>query len=220
MKSSIILLTWNEIDGVKAVVPKIPKGAAGEMICIDRDSTDGTREWLKKHGVKVYSQKVPGRAEAFREGIRRAKGDILVFFSPDGNEDPKDIARLIAKIEEGYDMVIATRFGKGAKSDDMTFARGFANRACTFLVNLFWNAGITDAINGFRAVRRSVFEKQAIDAKRFEVELEMSIRAAKNKLKIGEIPTHEYNRVGDQSKFKFFKDGKIFFMTVVRELFS
>ena len=221
MKVSIVLLTFDEIQGVKAIVPEISRKYADEIICIDGGSKDGTVEWLKSKQIPVYIQKIPGRAEAFRVGLDKAKGETIIYFSPDGNEDPKDIPKIIAKMEKGnYDLVIASRFLAQSKSDDATVIRRFGNRFFTMLVNLFWSAGVTDSINGFRAVKKKCLKDMGIDAKRFEVEIEMTIRAAKKGYKIGEIPTHEKSRIGGQAKLRTFKDGSIYAKTILRELFK
>lgn len=220
IKVTMVLLTWNEIAGVKKLVPKISRRWINEIICVDGGSTDGTVEWMKENRIPLYFQEKPGRAEAFRVGLTKAKGDTLLYFSPDGNEEPADIPRLIQKLNEGYDLVIASRFSKLSKSDDATFLRRLGNVFFTKLVNLFWNAKVTDAINGFRAVRKKCLEDLGIDAKRFEVEIEMTIRAAKKGYKIAEIPTYEKIRVSGKSKLNTFRDGWIYFKTILRELRS
>ena len=220
MKTSLILLTLNEIEGIREIFPKISRKGIDEIICIDGGSKDGTVEWLKSKKVPIYTQTVPGRAEAFRLGMKKAKNEILIYFSPDGNEDPKDIPKLISKIREGYDLTIASRFSSQSKSDDAGFVRRFGNNFFTGLVNIFWSAGVTDVINGFRAVRKSCLEELGIDAERFEVEIEMTIRAAKKGYKIVEIPTYEGKRIGGQAKLQTFKDGSIYAKTIMRELFG
>ena len=77
---------------------------------------------------------------------------------------------------------------------------------------------MTDAINGFRAIRKQCLEDLGIDAKRFEVEIEMTIRAAKKGYKIAEIPTYEGKRIGGEAKLRTFKDGSIYMKTILREL--
>lgn len=205
---------------MKRIVPKINRKWVGEIICVDRGSADGTVEWMKKRNIKVYFQEKPGRAEAFRVGLKKAKGGTLLYFSPDGNEDPADIPKLLEKIEDGYDLVIASRFSKKSKSDDATPVRRFGNVFFTKLVNICWGANVTDAINGFRAVRKKCLEDLGIDAKRFEVEIEMTIRAAKKGYRIAEIPTYEGNRIAGKSRLNTFRDGWIYLKTILRELRS
>src|SRR5258706_498261 len=107
---TIILLTLNEINGCVALLEKLPLKAAGEVLAVDGGSTDGTAEFLRSKGVTVYTQKQRGRGMAFQEGMANTKGEQVVFYSPDGNEDPADIPKLFGKLDEGFDMAICSRF--------------------------------------------------------------------------------------------------------------
>jgi glycosyltransferase involved in cell wall biosynthesis len=218
LKSSLIILTFNEIEGVKHIYDRIPMDSVGECFVVDAGSTDGTIEFFKKKGIKVVIQKRRGRGDAFKEGMINAKGEYLVFFSPDGNEDPKDIPNLLTWLDRRYDMIIASRFMKGAKSEDAGFIRGIGNKIFTFLVNLFWDAKVTDVVNGLRAIKKSTLKKLNLDFKKFEIELQMTIRTAKLNYKIKEIPTYEGKRIGGKSKAKTIDTGLLYLKTIFREL--
>ena len=91
MKVTLIFLTLNEIEGLKGVFHKIPLAAFDEVFAVDGGSTDGTAEFFAEKGIPVHQQEVKGRGEAFRVAFRKSTGDALVFYSPDGNEDPLDL---------------------------------------------------------------------------------------------------------------------------------
>lgn len=221
MKASLIILTFNEIEGVKALFDKIPFDAVDEVFVVDGGSTDGTVEFFKEKGIKVIQQKTKGRGEAFKIGAREAKGENLVFFSPDGNEDPQDIPKLLRLLEEGYDLAIASRFMKGARNEEdgaLLPLRALANRAFTFIANLIWKGKITDTINGYRAIKKDAFLRLNLDATGFVIEYQMSIRALKSKLKIAEIPTYEGDRIGGESTAKSIPTGLLFLKFLIREI--
>ncbi|MBI5229339.1 glycosyltransferase family 2 protein [Candidatus Micrarchaeota archaeon] len=218
MKTSLILLTWNEIEGCRAVVDKIPRNSVDEILVVDAGSTDGTTAFFKKRKIPVVIQKRKGRGDAFKEGLKNSTGDVLVFFSPDGNENPADIPKLVEGIKKGNDLVIASRFMKGSKSEDAGFVRGFGNNMFTFFVNLLFGAHVRDAVNGFRAIRRDKLERLNLSFKKFEIELEMTIRAAKLGYKIKEIPTFEAERIGGESKAKTLSTGWLYVKTILKEL--
>lgn len=221
MRSSLIILTRNEIEGVKALFDKIPFKEFDESFSIDGGSKDGTVEFFKERGLEVKSQSKGGRGEAFRTGVELASGDILVFFSPDGNENPADTVKLKELIEEGYDMAIASRFSKGSESDDSSSLvpyRSWGNRFFTILANLFFGGRLSDSINGFRAVRKDKFKELKINAEGFAVEYQMSIRAMKLKQKIKEIPTIERSRIGGQSTAKTIPTGIKLLKLLFREI--
>lgn len=225
MKKTLVLLTMNEIEGLKKLFGRIPIDSADEIVAVDGGSKDGTREFLAEKGIKILDQDIPGRGEAFRVALRNTTGDILLYYSPDGNEDPEDIPLLFAKILDGADLAIASRFMKGSRNeeDDQFFKwRAWVNRSFTHAANLLWNKGdyVTDTINGYRAVRRKVLERLNTDEQRFPIEYQMSIRSMKLGLKIAEIPTVEGNRIGGESKAKSFPVGWDHIKIFLRELFS
>src|SRR3989344_5133470 len=141
IKGSLVILTLNEIDGLKIIFPKIPIDKLDEVFAVDGGSMDGTLEFYKQNKVRVLKQRSKGRGEAFRLAINEAKYDNLVFFSPDGNESPGDIVKLFSLLEQGYDMVIASRFMKGARCDEDTkFVkfRKLGNKVFTKVINILF----------------------------------------------------------------------------------
>lgn len=221
MKSSLIILTSNEIEGSRALFKDIPFNKFDESMVIDWKSTDGTIEFFKEKGIRVISQEKKGRGEAFRLASEKSQGDVLVFFSPDGNENPDDTVKLVAEIEKGYNMVIASRFAKGAHAEKEDFFipyRSWANQILTFLANLFFGGNLSDSINGFRAARKESFRVLKLDAEGFAIEYQMSIRAMKLKQKVKEIPTIEGQRIGSRSKAGSLPVGLNLFKLLLREI--
>lgn len=223
MKSSLVILTYNEIEGVKALFDKIPFKDVDEAFVIDGGSTDGTIEFFEERGIRVIRQELHGRGEAFRIGLKEAKGDYLIFFGPDGNENPDDIALLMNLIEEGYDMAIASRFMIGGRRDDSEHLipyRGLGNRAYTLMANIFFGGNYTDTINGFRAIRKDKLERLHIDAQGFGIEFQISMRAMKLKYKVAEFPTYESDRIGGKSTAGTVRTGLYALYLLIREIFK
>jgi glycosyltransferase involved in cell wall biosynthesis len=220
---TLVLLTLNEIEGVSALHGKILYDCAAEVFVVDGGSTDGTREFFQGHGIRILDQRSKGRGEAFRIAISEAAHDRILFFSPDGNEDPADIPRLFDLLDEGADIAIARRFGPGAhnEEDDQFFRwRAWTNRAFTLAANLLWNRGayIHDTINGFRAFRRTSFERLGVDGPGFVIEFQSTIRAMKLGLDIREIPTYEGHRIGGESTAKSLPTGILFVKYFLKEM--
>jgi glycosyltransferase involved in cell wall biosynthesis len=221
---TLVVLTLNEIDGVTDVFPKLPMHCLDEVLVVDGGSTDGTLEFFRARGVTVIRQERRGRGEAFRLAARHARNDFLVFFSPDGNEDPDDIPRLIEGLVAGYDMVIASRFMRGARSEDddkfLFASRRWGNLLFTWLVNVLCRSRtyITDTINGYRAITRSAFTRLAPDAEGYAIEFQMSIRALQLGMRVLEIPTQESPRIGrGVSKLNAVPVGLTFLGVLARE---
>jgi len=198
LKTSLLIFTRNEVEGLRAIFPKIPLNVVDEVLAVDGHSTDGTVQYLKDKGIKVITQEKIGRGNAMIEGVRQTSGEVVIFLSSDGNEDPADIPKLIEELKD-HDVVIASRFVKGGHcddSDDPLFIRKTGNKFFTFLVNLIWKANVTDSTNGLRGIKRSAWNRLRIDSPYHEAEFQMTIRAAKLRMKIGEIPTVERPRIG------------------------
>lgn len=215
---ALVLLTYNEIDGSRALYHKIPFNLFDRIFLVDGGSTDGTIEFWKEHGIEVINQRSPGRGTAFIIAQDNSEEDILLFFSPDGNEDPNDIPKLLKAIELGADLCVATRFGKGSKSFDAVGHRLFGNLFFTTLINIFFRTKVTDAVNGFRAIKRDKMKILTLPYSRFEIEFQMTIRAAKMRYRVVEIPTTEYNRIGGRSKAGSFSVGISYLKVLIKEI--
>lgn len=203
--ASLVILTLNERAGSEALFSRIPFDCVAETVVVDGGSTDGTREFWEGHGVRVVGQTRRGRGEAFRVGARNTSEPMLCYFSPDGNEDPADIPHLISRLDEGFDLAIASRFAPGASNEEDVHwfrPRAWVNRTFTFIANKLFNRGryVTDTINGYRAISRAAFDRLQLTECGFPIEYQMSIRAMKAGLRIVEIPTQEGQRVGGESK--------------------
>ena len=223
MKLSLVFLTLNEIIGLEAIFDKVPLDAVDEVLAIDGGSTDGTLEFFKKKNIPVFVQETRGRGEAFRLAFKKARGDALLFFSPDGNEDPYDIPRFKPLIEEGNDIVIATRMVKNARNeeDDQLFKwRKWANKVFNLMANYTWNKGpiVSDTINGFRTITRKAWYELALDGSGYTIEYQGSIRAFKRKLRIAEFPTHEGARIDGREGSPSIKTGIAFLKLYFSEL--
>lgn len=226
MKFSLVILTLNEIDGLNKVFKDIPIKDFDEVFAVDGGSIDGTLEFYKKHNIRVIPQKSKGRGEAFRIAMKEATGDVLIFFSPDGNENPKDLLKFKPYFTKGADMVIASRMMRGAynEEDDKVFKlRKWANNFFNFFANIaFKRTGsyVTDSINGFRAITKEAFKKIDPDGEGYTIEYQSTIRAFKHHMKIYEFSTHEYPRAGGESYAKSIPTGIKFVKMFFKELFN
>ena len=202
MSITIIILTLDEIDGVSVIMPQINKNWAEEIVFVDGGSTDGTVEKAKELGFDVIHQKNKGEGNACRIGTDATQSDYVMFFSPDGNDLPEDIPKLIEKTKQGHDVVHISRFGKNSISNDANWFEYFGNKMFTFLVNSFFGGNYTDALNGFRIIKRAFWDELKTDAQYLNIEQQTCIRLAKRKIPIYEIESREPDRIGGQRKMR------------------
>ena len=220
--AAIVLLVFNEIDGLKEVFDDIPTEEFTITVAVDGGSTDGSRAFLKEKEIPILDQTIPGRGVAFRVAAEALNVERLVFYSPDGNEDPSDIILLDDLLLDGAHLAIASRFAKGAVNEETDFLRPRAriNQALSFIANKVFNQSkqVTDTINGFRALRRKDLLDLDTTVKRFPIEYQISIRAMQRGWKIKEIPTLEGQRAGGQSKAISWPVGKDHVRVLLTEL--
>jgi glycosyltransferase involved in cell wall biosynthesis len=204
--SALVLLTLNEIEGLEALWSRLPIGEFREVFAVDGGSKDGTLEFFADKGIPAVIQPIRGRGVAFRVAAEASHAERLVFFSPDGNEDPDDIVRLDDLLIQGADLAIARRFGPGAVNEEDGEAvrlRARVNDTLSRVANgLFGSGGprVYDTINGFRALRREALLALGTSVKRFPIEYQITIRALQRGWKIGEVPTKEGQRIGGERK--------------------
>ena len=154
---SIILPAKNEAPALADLLPRLRAAQAdAEILVIDDGSSDDTRALCARHGVSCLSSPYSmGNGAAIKRGARAARGDVLVFMDADGQHDPADIARLVARLDTGYDLVVGARAWSGQAGVGRGLANGLYNRMAS------WMTGhkVLDLTSGFRAVRADKFRE-------------------------------------------------------------
>ncbi len=231
MTVTLLLPTLNEVNGMKAIMPKIKPEWYDQLLIIDGQSTDGTIEYAKEQGYEIVIQQKKGMRNAYMEALPHVRGDVILTFSPDGNSIPELIPICLAKLKEGYDMVIVSRYKDGAKSYDDDAVTSFGNALFTTMINLLHGTHYTDAMVIFRAYRKNLIQELDLDkdeSYEFEERLFktnisweplLSIRAAKRGLKVADIPGDEPAREGGERKLQVMRWGAAYMWEVFREIF-
>jgi glycosyltransferase involved in cell wall biosynthesis len=154
-KLSIVLPAKNETAGLQAVLPELKKlYPHAEIIVVDDGSTDETAATAERFGAVVHRHAYSmGNGAAIKSGARKATGDVIVFMDGDGQHRPDDIARLLERLESGFDMVV------GARNDESqaSFGRFAGNKIYNALATFVVNHKVEDLTSGFRAVKRKKF---------------------------------------------------------------
>jgi glycosyltransferase involved in cell wall biosynthesis len=230
-KNTVTLLipTLNEIVGMKAIMPQIKRQWVDQILILDGGSTDGTIEWALDNDYEVYVQKQSGIRQGYMEVLPLIEGDIVLTFSPDGNSIPELIPALIAKMDEGYDMVIASRYLGPARSQDDDWLTAFGNWLFTKSVNLLHSGNYTDVMVIYRAYRKQLIYDLELDQDRWYLTPEkmfrcriswepmLSARAARRRLKVAEIPGDEPARIGGERKLRIWRWGASYYYQFYRD---
>ena len=219
MSTALLILTWNEVDAVRAIFPKIKKEWVDEILVVDGGSTDGTIDEAKKAGYKIIKQEIKGHGGAIITGVQNTRSDNIIIFGPDGNHEPEEIPRLIQKIEEGFDQVVVSRFTKQSviREPNYGFVK-FGNKFFTFFANILFKGNLSDTMTDSRIITRNAFNELDFDALFSDSTLTMSIRGMKKKQRMTEINGDQGRRIGGERKMKPFKTGVVLIKRILKEL--
>jgi glycosyltransferase involved in cell wall biosynthesis len=154
---SIILPAKNEGPALEGLLPRLIAAQPGaEIIVSDDGSTDNTKALCEQYGIRrAASPYSMGNGAGIKRGARAATGDILIFMDADGQHDPADIDRMLAKLDEGYDMVVGARNWEGQAG----VGRGLANSFYNALASWMTGFPVRDLTSGFRVVRAEKFRE-------------------------------------------------------------
>lgn len=154
---SVVIPARNEARSLTELLPKLRHVLPeAEVLVVDDGSSDATGEIAARFGARVLRHPYGmGNGAAVKTGARAARGEVIAFLDADGQHDPADIPRLLAHIDEGYDMVVGSR----TKSSQATWGRGLANGFYNRLASYMTGQRVRDLTSGFRAARASKFKE-------------------------------------------------------------
>lgn len=197
---SIIIPSLNEEKTIGICIQKSisalkNEGIDGEIIVSD-SSSDNSREIAMSMGARTVIPMNKGYGNAYFEGIRYAKGDYFFFADADDTYDLSEIPKFIKILISGKaDFVIGTRIKGDIKKNAMPWLhRYIGNPTLTKILNILFKTNLSDAHCGMRAISRKGYEKLDMKSEGMEYASEMIIEAARNKLRITELPISYYPR--------------------------
>jgi glycosyltransferase involved in cell wall biosynthesis len=211
---SIVVPAHNEADAIRAVVSAVWDIVVGaEVLVVDDGSSDQTAAVAKAAGARVVSHPYSlGNGAAIKTGARHAQGSVIVFMDGDGQHDPADIPRLLAKLDEGYEMVVGARQADTHGSRHRRLANQFYNRLAS------WMTGypIHDLTSGFRAVRARHFRKFLyLLPNGFSYPTTSTMAFFRSGLPVAYVPIRARPRAG-KSHIREIRDGARFFVIILK----
>jgi glycosyltransferase involved in cell wall biosynthesis len=211
---SVIIPAKNEATGLNQILPRIRslyKNA--EVIVVDDGSDDDTADICARydavHLIHPYSM---GNGAAVKSGARTANGEVLVLMDGDGQHNPDDIPRLLAKLDEGYDMVVGARSFRSQAG----LHRAFGNISYNRLASWMTGHHIEDLTSGFRAVRAAKFKRFLyLLPNGFSYPTTITMAFFRSAYPIAYVPIEAARRKG-RSKIRLLKDGVRFLVIIMR----
>lgn len=211
---SIILPAKNEANGLKTVLPAIKAlHPEAELIVVDDGSTDDSVEVAKAFDARVVRHpRSLGNGAAIKSGARAALGDVIVFMDSDGQHKPEDISRLLAELNNGYDMVVGARSIASQAGPHRAVANTFYNWLATWMVG----QPVRDLTSGFRAVKTTLFRKYLyLLPNGFSYPTTITMSFFRAGYSVSYIPIEAPQRIG-KSHIRLVRDGVRFFLIIFK----
>jgi len=213
MKTLIVLPTYNEAKNIREVIDKILKFDFVDILVVDDNSPDGTSEIVKgiiKEEKRVNLIERPrklGLGTAYISGFKWGlKRNYNYFFEMDADlsHDPLEIPNFLKKIEEGYDLVVGSRYINNTISVvGWDFKRLLLSKFANWYARKILGVDFSDITSGYRAYSKKALEKvdlNSIKSNGYAFQIEMLYWAIKLGLKVTEIPIIFYERNSGSSK--------------------
>jgi glycosyltransferase involved in cell wall biosynthesis len=181
----------------------------GEVIVADNGSTDGSIEIAESNGARVVQVSERGYGAALKSGIAAARGSYIIMGDADDSYDFSEVPSFVTKLRQGFDLVLGNRFQGEIKPGAMPLLhKYFGNPGLTWLVNVFFGAGVGDSYCGMRGFTQALYQKLDLRSTGMEFALEFVIKATQIGARISEIPIILWpDKRGRPPHLRSFRDG-------------
>jgi glycosyltransferase involved in cell wall biosynthesis len=219
---------YNEVATIGEILDRVltvGRDFTLELLVVDDASTDGTRELLKQRGQSCPEMKLffhdrnLGKGAAIRTALPDVTGDVVIIQDADLEYDPGEYPRLLDPIVQGRAAVVfGNRFHGGAHRV-LYYWHSLGNHFLTTLADLLTNLNLSDMEVGYKVFRTDVFRKLRIRSNRFGFEPEVTVKIAKLKCPVYEVPISYHGRTYEQGKKITWRDGLIAIYCLIRYRF-
>ena len=193
---------------------RLPETMERELVIVDDCSTDGTSAILDRLAAEnpcihlIHKTVNQGKGAAVRTAIEHARGDFCIVQDADLEYDPGEYPKLLRPLLDGHaDAVFGSRYMAGEQTRILPFWHSMINKSLTLLSNMFCNLNLTDMETCYKVFRTDLLKSIPIRSNRFGFEPEITMKSAKRKLRIYEVPISYHGRTYEEGKKIGWRDG-------------
>ncbi len=228
MKISVIIPVYNEERYIEQVLKNVndqKKNLELEVIISDDNSRDKTLEIIEKnknlYDVLIKSEMNKGKGSAIKKAMEYVTGDYVLIQDADLEYDPKDYYKLIDPIKKfNADVVYGSRFKGSEAKRILYFKNRVANYFLSFLVSILTNINFSDVETGYKIIKTKEFKRLRLQENSFAIEIEITMKLAKKKLKFYEVGISYNGRTFEEGKKIKMIDGFIALFKIFYYLFK
>ena len=215
---AVLLPCFNEEVTIGKVVRDFKAALPGAAVYVyDNNSTDRTAEIAAAEGAIVRKEPRQGKGNVIRAMFEDIDADVYVMADGDDTYPADAAPAMVAKVLDGYDMVIGDRLSSTYFQENKRPFHNFGNRLGRGSINGLFNAHVTDIMTGYRAFSFTFVKTYPVLSRGFEVETEMTIHSLNNNLRLYEMPIQYRDRPeGSVSKLDTVGDGIKVMSTIFR----
>jgi SAM-dependent methyltransferase len=230
LSATVLVPCRNEKGNIENAVRRLPKfGRHVELIFVEGNSSDGTYEeclrvkeaYADTCDIKVFKQTGKGKGDAVRKGFAEASGDILMILDADLTVPPESMPKFFSAVATGKgEFVNGTRLVYPMEGEAMRPLNFIANHFFAAAFSYLVNQRFTDTLCGTKVLKRSAYERIAANRSYFGDfdpfgDFDLILGAAKQNLRIIEVPVHYAARTYGSTQISRFRDGLLLLRMVV-----
>ena len=218
-KLTLIIPAKEEAESLPNVLLEL-KNYSYKIVIILEQSDIKTLEAIKNFECKIVYQSGRGYGNALIEGIKNVETNYLCIFNADGSFDPKYLDEMLKLSENNTDFVFASRYMKGAGSEDDTFLTMIGNYFFSIFGKIFFSLKISDILFTYLLGKTQSFKKLNLQSDDFCLCVEMPIKAKRLGMSMKDIPSFERSRIAGKKKVNEFRDGFKILIFMIKSLFN
>ncbi|MFH5798945.1 S-layer glycoprotein N-glycosyltransferase AglJ [Haladaptatus sp. CMAA 1911] len=192
----VLIPTLDEAETIGEVIDGFREQGFSNVLVVDGDSEDDTRDVATDHGARVITQSGVGKGQAVREGLEHINTEYVLMLDGDGTYDPADAGTMLEPLDDGYNHVIGNRFAE-MNDGSMPRLNHFGNRVINRAFSIIHGSDFKDILSGYRAFTRKSAERAYLTSDGFGVETELAVECVKHGVPTVVVPIQYEERPDD-----------------------